>query len=96
MVLGSYKLQFNHGDGGHNGIKNIISNLNSKEFMRLKIGVSKNTDIDTKDYVLGKFSSTELKKIKNSFTKLSELVNDYVKFNKDILMDKYNNKIQEG
>ncbi len=96
MVLGSYKLQYNHGDGGHNGIKNIISNLKSKEFMRLKIGVSKNKNIDTKDYVLGKFSTTELKLIKNNFTKLNDLVTDFVSIPKDLLMGKYNNKIQEG
>ena len=34
MPLGSYKLLYNRGDGGHNGIKNIILNINSKEFLR--------------------------------------------------------------
>ncbi len=92
LAVGRYKLMFKHGDGGHNGIKNIISNLNSKEFLRLKIGISKNTYIDTKDYVLGKFSGEELKIINNTFSLLKDFISDYVNLNRDLLMGKYNTK----
>ena len=98
MPIGKYKLMFNHGAGGHNGIKNIILNINSKEFLRLKIGISKNNNIDMKDYVLGRFSKEEINLINNSFNELSSLINDYISLNRDVLMSKYNikNKIQEG
>ena len=98
MSVGKYKLLFNHGDGGHNGIKNIILNLNSKEFLRLKIGISKNNDINTKDYVLGKFNKEEIAIINETFNELRDFINDYISLNKDLLMGKYNtkNKIQEG
>lgn len=89
--LGSYKLMFNHGDGGHNGIKNIISLLNSREFLRLKIGISK-ASMDTKDYVLGKMNKNELDIINNTFSKLNNFIDDYVGMNRDILMGKYNTK----
>ena len=39
MSLGRNKLIFNHGDGGHNGIKDIILKTGSKNFLRLKIEV---------------------------------------------------------
>ncbi len=94
MDLGKYKLMFNHGDGGHNGIKNIILNLDSREFLRLKIGISK-ASIDTKDYVLGKLNRKELAILKNVFDNLSELINDYLKMNRDILMGKYNIREKE-
>ena len=98
MSVGKYKLLFNHGDGGHNGIKNIILNLNSKEFLRLKIGISKNNNINTKDYVLGKFNKEEIAIINETFNELRDFINDYISLNKDLLMGKYNtkNKIQEG
>ena len=98
MPVGKYKLMFNHGDGGHNGIKNIISNVNSKEFLRLKIGISKNDKIDMKDYVLGKFSKEEISNINNTFVELNDIIVDYLSLNRDLLMGKYNtkNKIQEG
>ena len=91
ISLGSYKLMFNHGDGGHNGIKNIISLLNSREFLRLKIGISK-SNIDTKDYVLGKMNKNELRIIDNTFNKLNNFISDYVSMNRDLLMGKYNTK----
>ena len=94
MDIGKYKLMFNHGDGGHNGIKNIILNLGSREFLRLKIGISK-ANIDTKDYVLGRLSKTELDTLNETFSKLVNFINDYVTMNRNILMGKYNTKEKE-
>ena len=96
MDVGKYKLMYNHGDGGHNGIKNIILNLGSREFLRLKIGISKKKEMDTKDYVLGKFSPKELKTINEVFDSLNCFITDFVDLNRDILMGKYNSKTQEG
>ena len=92
MNVGRYKLMFNHGDGGHNGIKNIILNTKSKEFLRLKIGISKNDDIDMKDYVLGKFGKSELKLVNNVFEDLKSFINDYICMNRNALFEKYNSK----
>ena len=96
MEVGKYKLMYNHGDGGHNGIKNIILNLDSREFLRLKIGISKNNLINTKDYVLGKFSLSELNDIYHVFDLLNNFIFDYISLDKNLLMGKYNSKIQEG
>lgn len=90
MPVGKIKLLFNRGDGGHNGIKNIVSNINSKSFLRLKIGISKNHLIDMKDYVLGKFNDLELSIIKKNFDSLNNFVSDYVTLNRDMLIQKYN------
>ncbi len=89
MEVGKYKLLFNHGDGGHNGIKNIILNLQSRGFLRLKIGISK-ANVNTKDYVLGNFSKSELAIIEDTFLKLKNFVTDYIVLNRDLLMGKYN------
>ena len=89
LDVGRYKLMFNHGDGGHNGIKNIILNLSSRNFLRLKIGISKAKN-NTRDYVLGKFSKSELTKIKKSFSELDNFMEDYVFMSRDLLMGKYN------
>ncbi len=91
MNIGRYKLLFKHGDGGHNGIKNIISSLGSSEFLRLKIGISK-SNMDTVNYVLGKFSRDEMKLLDKTFNDLKDFIYDYVGMNRDILMGKYNIK----
>ncbi len=40
LPFGEVKISFNRGDGGHNGIKDIIKVLGTKEFIRVRIGVS--------------------------------------------------------
>lgn len=92
MDVGRVKLLFNHGDGGHNGIKNIILNLGNRNFLRLKIGISKATLGDTKDYVLGKFTSEELDTINDSFKELSNFIKDYIVMDMDRLIGKYNSR----
>lgn len=92
MNLGKIKFVFNSSSGGHNGIKDIEKNLNSKEYLRLKIGISNDKLLDTKDYVLGKFNKDELEILNNSYYKLRDLLSDFVKLNKNELMCKYNNK----
>ncbi len=94
MDIGRFKLMFNHGDGGHNGIKNIIHNLQSREFLRLKIGISK-ANINTRDYVLGKFGKDDLKMLDETFLKLKNIVSDYLMLNRDLLIGKYNVREKE-
>ena len=95
MEVGRSKLLFKHGDGGHNGIKNIILNIGSNEFLRFKIGIGKNSSIDTKDYVWGKFSTNEIKILENKCTDLNNFINGYIIMNRDVLIAKYNTKIDK-
>ena len=91
LPLSKYRLKINSNSGGHNGIKNIIDNLGTNAFLRLKIGISKNNLIDTKDYVLGHFNSEELELLKKTYPIVNNLLNDFIKgTNPDILMNKYN------
>lgn len=48
--------------GGHNGLKSIISHLDSTDFPRIKIGVGDrdNPDEELMDYVLGKFPREDI------------------------------------
>jgi PTH1 family peptidyl-tRNA hydrolase len=43
MPLGSQKLTWNRGSGGHKGIESIMRAVKTKEFIRLRIGVSPHT-----------------------------------------------------
>ncbi|MBR3660382.1 MAG: aminoacyl-tRNA hydrolase [Bacilli bacterium] len=92
MEMGRIKLKENGSSGGHNGIKNIILNLNTSEFKRLKLGISNNKMIDTKDYVLGKFSEEDLKILKQNETKILNIIDDYFNLPFNDLMSKYNRR----
>ena len=95
MSLGRNKLIYNHGDGGHNGIKDIILKIGSKCFLRIKIGIGKSLNGATKDYVLGKFSNNDIELLNGVFLRLRDIFKDYVFMNRDSLMQKYNTKIHE-
>ena len=95
MPLGNIKLLFNRGAGGHNGIKDIVLKSGSRNFLRVKIGIGKSNLIDTKDYVLGKFTNSDKEIINSVFFEIRDIVNDYVNFNTDKLIQKYNTKIHK-
>ncbi len=88
--IGKIKLKQNSSSGGHNGIKNIELNLNTKDYKRLKIGISNNKMIDTKDFVLGKFSNEERKIIDKSIDICLNIIDDFFELDFNKLMNKYN------
>ena len=64
LPVGTIKLKFDGGDGGHNGLKDIIRHLNTKQFYRLRIGVGHpGTSKDVVDYVLKNPSKADRQKI---------------------------------
>lgn len=88
--VGSYRLRYKGSSGGHNGLKNIELNLHSNEYKRIKVGISNNKDIDTKDYVLGKLSREDLELIQPIIEKMTNIILDYLNMPFDNLMNKYN------
>jgi PTH1 family peptidyl-tRNA hydrolase len=67
---GIIRLKFDGGDGGHNGLKDIISHLHTKQFNRLRIGVGHPGDSkDVVDYVLDKPSKVDRKLINQALDK---------------------------
>ena len=92
MDFGRVKIVTNSSSGGHNGIKDIEKNIGSKDYTRLKIGISKDNNIDTKDYVLGKFSKIEREKLKDIINNLVSVVDDFCDISIEILNIKYNRK----
>ena len=90
MDTGTYKIKRNSSSGGHNGIKSIISELHTEEFARLKIGISKSTQIPVDKYVLAKFSTDELNKINANLDIFNGIIDYFIKFGIEEAMAKYN------
>lgn len=92
LPFGYYKLKSKGSSGGHNGLKDIEKNIGTQDYKRLKIGISNDKNIDTKDYVLGKFSDVEQKKLLELSDIVNNIINDLFCLNFDVLMNKYNHK----
>ncbi len=78
LKVGTYKVKKNSSSGGHNGIKSIISELGSEDFLRLKVGIGKSSLIPTDKYVLSRFSEEEKNNIEENFEKFNELINAFI------------------
>ena len=67
IPLGETRVQTDRGPAGHNGVKSIIKHLGTKNFMRIRVGVAPGNQNNIKDaanFVLGKFTAEEKKKLK--------------------------------
>lgn len=79
LDVGRLRIRKKGSDGGHNGIKSIISHLGSDAFPRIKVGVGAKpyADMDLADWVLSKFTDAEQKTLFTEFDKVlsaSELI----------------------
>lgn len=59
LELGTIRLKRNGSSGGHRGMQSIIEKLATEEVNRLKVGIGRDVQIDTADYVLSDFSTKE-------------------------------------
>ena len=92
LNIGNFKLKTAGSCGGHNGLRDIENKLHSNQFKRLKIGISKDHEIDTKDYVLSGFSKKDRENLDHLFHSLIDVMNDYFVLSFEKLMSKYNRK----
>ena len=92
MSFGRVKIVFDSSSGGHNGIKDIERCLGSKRYTRLKIGIAHDMSMDTKDYVLGKFTDEEKKILLSIDKNLVNVIDDFCTISLDRLMSRYNHK----
>ena len=92
--VGKYKLKSKGSSGGHNGLKNIERHLGTDKYKRLKIGISNNKLLDTKDYVLGKISKEENNVLDKIYQIVPNIIEDFITLDFDSLMSKYNGGIK--
>ena len=93
IKIGNIKIKHNGSSGGHNGIKNIIQELGTQDFIRIRIGIDKKPeDWELNNYVLGKFSDEQKDFINHALDLVCDAVNIIIK--KDVFgaMNKFNTK----
>ena len=86
------KISFDRGSGGHNGIKSIEAHLGSREFIRIRIGISKlleNGEL-VKPNVLGNFEKSEQEALASLAPRLKLALATIIKEGKEIAMTEFN------
>ena len=92
LNVGDYKLKMHSSSGGHNGIKSIIASLSNQDFPRLKVGIGSVKKDEVIDYVLGKFSKSELEVLNELFNTFDKIINSFINEGIDKTMNVYNTK----
>ena len=90
LEVGRLRVRTKGSAGGHNGIKSIIYNINSEDFIRLRIGVGK-PERDMVSHVLGKFSQENRKKVEEVLEIIPKLACTVISEGPQEAMNKYNN-----
>jgi PTH1 family peptidyl-tRNA hydrolase len=100
LALGTIKLSYDRGSGGHKGLESIMRALKTKKFARVRIGVSRATasgkikkpsgEKDVLDFILGKFSFDEMDELKKVFKRVSEAINTIVLEGPTAAMNRFN------
>ena len=81
--------------GGHNGIKNIIAQLGTDTFQRIKVGVGeKPKGYDLASYVLGHFHGEDLELMEEGYEKAISATEEILKGEIDAAMNEYNRKVK--
>lgn len=76
MKVGSLRIREKGSAGGHNGIKNIIYQMQTDVFPRIKVGVGAkpHPDYDLADWVLGQFSQEDSKTLSDLMPSIKQAV----------------------
>ena len=87
MKFGKIRLKYNNSDGGHNGLKSIRQYIGN-EYWKFKIGVDRPvSNDDVVNYVLGKFTKTEIDQLGDLFFKIAHNF-EALLFEKDMFISK--------
>lgn len=79
--------------GGHNGIKHIIQQLGTQNFVRIKVGVgAKPKGWDLADYVLGRFDKDDRALVEEAQERACKAVELILTDSVDAAMNEYNKK----
>lgn len=90
---GQLRIRLKGSAGGHNGIKNIIAQLGTQEFPRVKVGVgAKPPRMDLADYVLGHFSAEDQKIMDEAFKDAADAAAMMITDGAERAMNHYNTK----
>lgn len=100
LPLAELKISQGRGDGGHNGIKSIITELGTKDFSRIRVGIAPRswltgapkliTGEKLPKFVLGRFTARERRELETKTNAVCDVVRLIVLHGAALAMNRYN------
>jgi PTH1 family peptidyl-tRNA hydrolase len=95
LAFGNYKIKFGGSGGSHNGVNSVINSLQSKNFIRVKLGINSPERVKFNtgaDYVLSNFSKDEIKRLPDILKIINEILLSFISDGLAKTMNNYNRK----
>ena len=97
LAPGGIRIRKKGSAGGHNGIKNIIAQTGTQNFMRVKVGVGeKPKGWDLADHVLGRFDAADRERVETAIGDAVAATELVLSGEVERAMNEFNGKTQEG
>ena len=101
LPLGKIRFRKKGGSGGHNGLKNIIENLHTQNFNRIRVGIGSQNELqrsstfNTISHVLGNISSEEKLVLDKVYLQINKSIEQLNTRKEDHIMNELNSFNQE-
>ena len=92
LPLGRLRVREHGSDGGHNGLRSLVTTLGTEEFARVRIGVGLEDppDMDLADFVLGEFLAEELPRVSEVVGLAADAVSCLLQHGAAVAMNRFN------
>ncbi len=93
IAFGDVRVKVGGGTAGHNGLKSVANHLSSKDFIRVRIGISRpHGALDAVDYVLQSFSGAERRELPDIVGRGADAVERVLEAGAERAMNEYNTR----
>ncbi len=101
LPLGTVRVSYDRGAGGHNGIQSIINTMTTKRFIRVRIGIARKNFFGVLErprgevlstFVLGKFTKREREQLTEVNKKVDEALTHIIKKGVEHAMQEMNKR----
>ena len=93
LPLGRFKISYGKNSGGHKGVESVMRALKTKNFVRVRIGISPKNKPAQKEilkFIIGKFKPSESEILKKVFKKIAEALEVMATDSLDRAMSEFN------
>ncbi len=93
LPLGKFKISYGRGSGGHKGVESVIRALKTKDFWRMRIGVSPKRKPEHKkipDFLTSPMRKPDFETLKKSFKKISDALETMISESAEKAMNEFN------
>lgn len=95
LPCGAMRMRSDGGDGGHNGLGDIINHLGGEAWTRLRVGVDEPPQhMDQAEYVLGRFGDEQLEHLESGLEAAVSAATMWIEYGPQAAMNSFNTRAE--